>query len=216
MPIGWIFEGFRQVGKSNRVKKKIKELQTVADSDVIELVKPEVKTQARILLKQAEHFEKAKINSERSELSKIEKEIILLMEDNIKNKKEELAKKNATQLDVAKILKTIQKLSNETADEISNLSSEVKMNEAKLNNAQRKFSDEVNAKFQQYNESQNLYQTKMKTELSNLFQKIDNQNLQIRNLISLQEKSNKKITFLIISLILIVVSFIIYNFVING
>lgn len=216
MPIGFIFEWFRQRGKSRQIKDSIIELQRIADAEVIDLVKPQNKIQAKILLKQAEHYQKSKSSLDRQELSKIEKEIILLMEDNIKNKKEELAKKNATQLDVAKILKTIQKLSNETADEISNLSSEVKMNEAKLNSTQRIFSEEVNNKLQEYNVSQNLYQAKMKAEMSNLLQKIDSQNLKIENLISNQEKSNKKITFLISSLILLVASFIIYNFIKNG
>lgn len=180
MIVGPFFETLRQIGKSAKIKQKIQELQNVANSEVIDLVKPEFKIQAKLLLKQAEHFEKSKTKTPRILLSNLEKEIINLMDQHIKDKKEELAKKNATQLDVAKILKTIQQLSSETADEISQISSDLNITEAK--------------------------QT---TALANLDKYVKNLNREIENLhheIQMERRQNRKTTRLGIIILSIVLA----------
>lgn len=102
-------------------KKNLKRLQELNQADIFDLVPIEKQTTAKILLKQTKHQYLIFNNADRSDLSNTEKEIINLMEKNISEKKEELENKKATQLDIANLLLTIQKLSHETADEIFNL-----------------------------------------------------------------------------------------------
>lgn len=99
-------------------QKKIKDLELYDSSEILDLISQDNRLNARISLAQTEHLYRALKGADRSELSKIEKEIAMLMEGNIKVKRDELALKKATQLDIANLLVTIQKFSTEAADEI--------------------------------------------------------------------------------------------------
>lgn len=99
-------------------KRKIKKLERIHESDVIDLISLENKAQAAISLKQTHHLHRAFEGASRKELSQIEKEIVCLMQKNIEEKRSDLASKEATQLDIANLLITIQKYATEAADEI--------------------------------------------------------------------------------------------------
>jgi len=98
-------------------KKKLKQLASLDQADLFELIPEEKHLSAKILLKQTEHQSLIFNNASRQALGNIEKEILVLMKENIEQKKEELQKKEATQLDIANLLLTIQKLSHETIEE---------------------------------------------------------------------------------------------------
>lgn len=102
-------------------KKNVSKLRDLENADLISLIPGEKKLSAQILLKQTEHRILSLNNSNRNEIRLVEEEIINLMKENLEAKKEELASQNASQLDVANVLLTIQKFSHESIEEIHQL-----------------------------------------------------------------------------------------------
>jgi len=131
--IGAGIQAVKGIAETLLNKKKLKQLQELHKTDIFELIPIEKHISAKILLKQAEYQNLILNNSDRKSLSKIEKEILELMKENIKQKTEELKAKPASQFDIANLLLTIQKLSHETLEEQHKFTSNVNKHIGKLN-----------------------------------------------------------------------------------
>lgn len=113
--------GIKKIDNINKISKLEDEL----NKSIYEGMSEEEKIDARIKVLQV-NLELAKINKDgRERESHIEKEIINLMDMKLKKKMDELRKKEATQLDVANALITIQKSNNEVKDYLSEVESNI-------------------------------------------------------------------------------------------
>lgn len=142
------------VAKANN-KMIISNLEKELQKDLFEGLSEEEKISAEIKLKEAE-LELAIIrNKSRHSKSEIEKEIIDLMEVKLKKKMEELKKKEATQLDIAKTMIAIQKTSNEMKDHIEKMdkkfSDKIDLFLLDSANTIEKLQDTINAEFKSIN-----------------------------------------------------------------
>jgi hypothetical protein len=114
-------------------KKRLRSLKELEQKDIFELIPVEKHLSAKILLKQTEYQNAIINNAERKNLSKIEKEIIRLMKENIEKKTKELKAKPASQYDIANLLLTIQKLSHETLEDQDKFTSNINKQISRMN-----------------------------------------------------------------------------------
>jgi len=116
-------------------KKKLNELREIDTAELQELVPWDKRDDVTLKLLQAEHIHMLSEGAGRSELSRIERDIANQMEDSIEKKRQELASKKATQLDIAHTVLSIQKLATETADEIDAIQNKVDRSEQQAKQA---------------------------------------------------------------------------------
>jgi len=136
----------------------ISDLERDLAKDLFEDFSEEEKLDAQIKLKQAD-LELAEIQGKsRLHISTIEKELIALMEKNIKLKMEKLKQKEATQLDIANTMIAIQKTNNDLKNSLVNI-------EEVLNSKYNKQSSKIDLLSQSLTKIQNLEQYNQKTEL---------------------------------------------------
>lgn len=142
-------------------KKNLNKLRDIQNADLFDLIPPDKHLSSRILLKQTEHRIMSLNNPDREKLRLIEEEIIDLMKVNLEEKRDELASQNATQLDIANMLITIQKFSHEAIEEIHQLKQQqskheketrrdISENESRVSdyeNIVRKLSNSISGKF---------------------------------------------------------------------
>ncbi|MCM1988793.1 hypothetical protein [Oceanirhabdus seepicola] len=143
--------GIKKIDNINKISKLEDEL----NKSIYEGMSEEEKIDARIKVLQV-NLELAKINKDgRERESHIEKEIINLMDMKLKKKMDELRKKEATQLDVANALITIQKSNNEVKDYLS----EVESNISKLSEDNYKKVQDMGKKIKEenYNSLRNVH-----------------------------------------------------------
>ena len=115
--------------------KKLNELREIDTAELQELVPWDKRDDVTLKLLQAEHIHMLSEGAGRSELSRIERDIANQMEDSIEKKRQELASKKATQLDIAHTVLSIQKLATETADEIDAIQNKVDRSEQQAKQA---------------------------------------------------------------------------------
>lgn len=108
-----------QTGKKWAYESQLEGLKSELKKDLLSDFKSDEKKRAEMKLKQIELEEALIGNAELRKQVRIEREIINLMEDRLKQQQMELMKKSATQLDIANVLLTVQKTSNEMKEFIT-------------------------------------------------------------------------------------------------
>ena len=132
-------------------KRKLNELREIDKAELHELVPWNKRDEVSLKLLQAEHIHLLCEGASRGKLSKIERDIADQMDNNIESKRQELAAKKATQLDIAHTVLSIQKLATETADEIDAIQKKVDRSEQSAKQALvfvRSKTDELNTHIQ--------------------------------------------------------------------
>ncbi|MTI70043.1 MAG: hypothetical protein FH751_07310 [Firmicutes bacterium] len=113
----------------------INELEEELEKNILDGFTEDEKLEAEIMLKQAD-LEIALVKGlSHKKISLLEKEIIELMETNIKKKMDKLKEKEATQLDIANTMIAIQKTNKDVRDYVSKMEKDMKK-ESKHNNSQ--------------------------------------------------------------------------------
>lgn len=123
-------------------KKNLNKLRSIQNAELFELIPSDKHLSSKILLKQTEHRLLSLENTDRETIRCIEEEIIDLMKANLEEKRDELASQNATQLDIANVLITIQKFSHEAIEEIHQLKQQQSSHESETKETMRQFKRE--------------------------------------------------------------------------
>jgi len=195
-------------------KKKLNELREIDTAELHELVPWEKRDDVTLKLLQAEHIHMLSEGASRSELSRIERDIADQMEDSIEKKRQELASKKATQLDIAHTLLSIQKLATETADEIERIQKKVDSSEQKSERAQllvKKTAEELKSDIESAKQSAKKAELKSKQQVNELRSEIQSCSSQIRDLTDAIAKNSRlnriyfSFCFLMITLLLYLV-----------
>lgn len=123
-------------------KKNLNKLRAIQNAELFDMIPPNKHLSAKILLKQTEHRLLSLENTDRETIRYIEEEIIDLMKANLEEKRDELASQNATQLDIANVLITIQKFSHEAIEEIHQLKQQQSSHEKEIKDTMKRFKRE--------------------------------------------------------------------------
>ena len=153
-------------------ESKIYELEREIGKDLFEDFSADERLVAQIKLKQVE-LELAEVqNRSRLYISSIEKELIALMEQNIKLKMEKLREKEATQLDIANTMIALQKTNNDLRDKISHIEKELN----RKTNIQNSKIENLSSKMNRSQEQEEVHT--LKTRIKEITQSIhDNQQI---------------------------------------
>ena len=195
-------------------KKKLNELREIDTAELHELVPWEKRDDVTLKLLQAEHIHMLSEGASRSELSRIERDIADQMENSLEKKRQELASKKATQLDIAHTVLNIHKLATETADEIERIQKKVDSSEQKSERAQllvKKTAEELKSDIESAKQSTKKAELKSKQQVNELRSEIQSCSSQIRDLTDAIAKNSRlnriyfSFCFLMITLLLYLV-----------
>ncbi len=139
--LGPIIRGVAGVFEKYGNLEKIEELEKKAGIDLLDGFSEEEKIDANLKIKQLDILLQSDGKKRRSDISKLEREVIDLMEAKLRIKQEELRSQQATQLDIANAMIAIQKLNNEVKDNLHRIDKR----HAENTNEIKKRADSVNA-----------------------------------------------------------------------
>jgi len=194
--------------------KKLNELREIDTAELQELVPWDKRDDVTLKLLQAEHIHMLSEGASRSELSRIERDIADQMENSLEKKRQELASKKATQLDIAHTVLNIHKLATETADEIERIQKKVDSSEQKSERAQllvKKTAEELKSDIESAKQSTKKAELKSKQQVNELRSEIQSCSSQIRDLTDAIAKNSRlnriyfSFCFLMIALLLYLV-----------